>query len=99
MRMTSSCGAGRVLLSSTTCLYVGDYANGKLYTLDPDTVTDNGTAITRMRRTPHATNSMLRMFHRSLTVVFQTGVNGMDAPTDEPQAMLRWIKRRRAYVE
>ena len=71
-------------------LYVGDYANGKLYTLDPDTVTDNGTAITRMRRTPHATNSMLRMFHRSLTVVFQTGVNGMDAPTDEPQAMLRW---------
>lgn len=71
-------------------LYVGDYANGKIYTLDPQTTTDNGTAIVRMRRTPHATNSMLRMFHRSLTVVIQTGVNDTALPSDEPQAMLRW---------
>lgn len=71
-------------------LYVGDYANGKVYTLDPSTVTDNGSNIVRMRRTPHASNTMLRLFHRSLTVVFQTGVNDMDSPDDEPQAALRW---------
>ena len=69
---------------------VGDYSNGKLYTLDVDTVTDNGTNIVRLRRTPHFSNTMLRVFHNSVTVVIQTGVNEESLPTDEPQAMLRW---------
>lgn len=71
-------------------LYVGDYTNGKLYTLDPETVTDNGSNVVRMRRTPHAMSGMFRIFHKALAIIFQTGVNGMDAPDDEPQAMLRW---------
>lgn len=71
-------------------LVVGDFENGNLYALDVDTVTDNGSNIVRLRRTPHASNAMLRMFHSNVTVVIATGVNGESSPTDEPQAMLRW---------
>jgi hypothetical protein len=70
----------------------GDYSNGKLYTLDLATYTDNGETIVRMRRTPHAKNAMKRIFHSEVMVQFETGVNGMTPaiPMPEPQAMLRW---------
>lgn len=81
---------GNCAFSFNEQIMVGDYENGKLYTLDVDTVTDDGERIIRLRRTPHAQNGMLRLFHRSLTIVIQTGVNSESLPTTEPQAMLRW---------
>lgn len=74
-------------------ILAGDYANGKIYTLDLDTYTDNGVGIIRLRTTPHArAGSFNRIFHKSLTLTIETGVNGMtDAiPMPEPQIMLRW---------
>lgn len=71
-------------------IYCGDFENGKVYQLDLDAYTDNGSGIVRMRRSPHARiASMNRLFHKGLTIVIETGVNGMDVD-EEPQAMLRW---------
>jgi len=74
-------------------VYCGDFENGKVYSLDLDSYTDNGSSIVRMRRTPHArVPSMDRLYFKGLTVVITTGVNGMTPaiPMPEPQAMLRW---------
>jgi hypothetical protein len=71
-------------------IYCGDFENGKVYQLDLDTYTDNGSAIVRMRRSPHARlSSMNRLFHKGIVLAIETGVNGM-AVDAEPQAMLRW---------
>lgn len=70
---------------------VGDYENGKLYSLDVDTYTDDGAVIRRLRRCPHLVNDFRRLFHHDLQLQFQPGV-GLDgiAQGTDPQAMLRW---------
>lgn len=74
-------------------IVVGDFENGKVYTLDLDSCYDNGTAIIRMRRTPHArAGNLNRIYHKQLTLTMETGVNSMTPaiPMPEPQIMLRW---------
>ncbi len=68
---------------------VGDYANGKLYELDPDTYSDNGTVITRCRVAPHVTTGLTRAFHQQFQLDIETGV-GIDGSGQgvNPQAML-----------
>ena len=70
---------------------VGDYQNGKLYSLDHDVYTDDGNVIRRMRRCPHLVSDFNRIFHSSLQIQFQPGV-GLDGSVQgtDPQAMLRW---------
>jgi hypothetical protein len=70
---------------------VGDYENGKLYALDPETYTDNGTAISRIRTAPHFSEGMKRIFHSSFQLDMETGVglDGSGQGTD-PQVMLQW---------
>ena len=70
---------------------VGDYQNGKLYSLDHDVYTDDGNVIRRMRRCPHLVSDFNRIFHSSLQIQFQPGV-GLDGNVQgaDPQAMLRW---------
>lgn len=70
---------------------VGDYENGNLYALDNSVYTDAGTTIKRIRRSPHLSNNMHRMFHRKLTIDAQMGVglDGVGQGTD-PQIILRW---------
>lgn len=84
--------AGNCVARFNDTVVVGDYANGKLYTLDVDTSTDDGVNLTRLRTTPHAMSGMNRLFHRQLTLMCETGVNSETAafPMPEPQAMLRW---------
>lgn len=70
---------------------IGDFANGKLYALEVDTYTEDGTTIRRLRRCPHLVNDFNRVYHNSLQLQFQPGVglDGTQQGTD-PQAMLRW---------
>lgn len=72
---------------------VGDYATGAVYSLDSTCYTDNGTSIARVRSSPHASQSLLRIFYSSFQLDMETGVGLSGASTTQgvdPQAMLRW---------
>jgi hypothetical protein len=70
---------------------VGDYENGKLYSLENEVYTDDGATIRRLRRCPHLVNDFLRVYHHDLQIQFQPGVglDGIQQGTN-PKAMLRW---------
>lgn len=70
---------------------VGDFENGKIYSLENETYTDDGQTIRRLRRAPHLVNDFDRVYHKSLQIQFQPGV-GLDGAQQgtNPQAMLRW---------
>jgi hypothetical protein len=70
---------------------VGDYETGAIYALDPNTYTDNGTAIARIRTAPHISKGGRNQFHNSFQLDMETGV-GLDGTTQgtDPQAMLQW---------
>jgi hypothetical protein len=71
------------------CL-VGDYANGNVYAFDLNTYTDNGTPIKRIRRTPHLTTELNRVFYEQLQIQFQPGVGLVTGQGSDPTIMLRW---------
>jgi hypothetical protein len=69
MRHWSNCAAsfqGKVL--------VGDYTNGKIYSLDKLNYTDNGTNVRRVRRAPHLVSDFQREYFDELQIQFQPGV-------------------------
>jgi hypothetical protein len=70
---------------------VSDYANGKIYALDPNSYTDDGVSIARIRTLPHVSKSMKRWFHSSFQLDMETGV-GTDGTGQgsNPKAMLQW---------
>jgi len=70
---------------------VGDYQNGKIYSLSSSIYSDNSEEIIRIRRAPHITSSLTRIFYNSFQLDAETGVgiDGSGQGTD-PQAMLRW---------
>ncbi len=69
---------------------VGDYANGMVYALDLNTYTDNGTPIVRIRRTPHLTQDLNRIFYDHLQIQFQPGVGLVTGQGSDPMMLLRW---------
>lgn len=71
------------------CL-VGDKSNGSIYSLDLGTFTDAGAPILRMRRTPHLTSDLNRVFYDALQVQFAPGVGINTGQGSNPQMMLRW---------
>jgi hypothetical protein len=70
---------------------VGDFENGKVYSLDPEKYTDDGIYIKRMRRSPHASQGLTRVRHNSIQIDMETGV-GLDgtAQGTDPVLMIRW---------
>ena len=70
---------------------VGDYQNGKIYSLDNNVYTDAGNVIRRLRRAVHLVSDLQRQYFDELQIQFQPGVglDGTQQGTD-PQAMLRW---------
>ena len=67
--------------------YVSDYSTGKIYTLDLDTYTDNGSTIVRELASRHVfSEQQLHVFRLWLDI--ETGVGNADAPGDDPQVML-----------
>ena len=67
---------------------IGDKANGKLYALNMDTYTDNGDAITRVRRTQIINNEKNNVLHSKIEIEFEAGV-GLSGGT-APEATLKW---------
>lgn len=68
---------------------IGSSTIGELLTLDWGKYTDNGTTITRLRRSPYIHNGADDwLIHHKLKVEFETGVG--DNTTPDPQVMLRW---------
>ncbi len=69
---------------------VGDYANGKIYKLDPMNYTDDGQQVRRLRRAPHLVADFQREYFDELQIQFQPGVGNSTGQGENPQAMLRW---------
>jgi hypothetical protein len=69
---------------------VGDYQNGKIYSLDNNVYTDNGSTIRRVRRAPHLVSDLQRQYFDELQIQFQPGVGLSTGQGQDPQAMLRW---------
>lgn len=69
---------------------VGDYQNGNLYQLDPDTLTDNGTSISRERVAPHISENMTRHFHHEFQLDMEVGVGTVTGQGQDPQVVMRY---------
>lgn len=63
---------------------VGDYASGKIYEMDQDIYTDDGTAIARVRRAPHLSEEEHNIFHHRLQLDMEVGL------ASNPVIGLRW---------
>lgn len=69
---------------------IGDFQNGNIYAFSETTYTDNGVAQPCIRRCPHLTNDLKRMFHHDLQIQFQPGVGLQTGQGTDPQAMLTY---------
>jgi hypothetical protein len=69
---------------------VGDYENGKLYSIENAVYTEDGAVIRRLRRAPHITTDLQRQYFESFQIQFQPGVGLSTGQGNDPQAMLRW---------
>jgi hypothetical protein len=54
--------------------FVGDYANGKIYTIENDVYTEDGSTIRRLRRAVHLVNDLQREYFDEMQIQFQPGV-------------------------
>jgi hypothetical protein len=84
-RHRSNCGA-----YFANMYIVGDYENGKLYSLENEVYTDDGATIRRLRRAKHITSDLQRQYFEEFQIQFQPGVGLNTGQGDDPQAMLRW---------
>ena len=84
-RHRSNCGA-----YFANMYIVGDYENGKLYSLENEVYTDDGATIRRLRRAKHLTTDLQRQYFEEFQIQFQPGVGLNTGQGDDPQAMLRW---------
>lgn len=69
---------------------VGDFQNGRLYSLSQSIYTDNGDTIPCIRRAPHLVKDYDRVYYQSLQLYFQPGVGISTGQGSDPQAILEW---------
>ena len=69
---------------------VGDYENGKVYSIENAVYTENGAPIRRLRRAVHLVTDLQRQYFEEFQIQFQPGVGLVTGQGDDPQAMLRW---------
>lgn len=67
---------------------VGDYEDGRIYSLEPDANTDDGGILKRVRTTLSINDRQLIQFFSFLQIVLEAGIGGNGQAT--PQLMLRW---------
>ena len=84
-RHRSNCGA-----YFNNMYIVGDYQNGKLYSIENAVYTDDGATIRRLRRAKHLTTDLQRQYFEEFQIQFQPGVGLNVGQGQDPQAMLRW---------
>lgn len=70
--------------------YTADPNTGNIYEIDPETVTDDGNKIKRLRNSPHIWQGLERVFYHAFQVDMETGAGNTLEPGQNPQAMLRW---------
>ncbi len=70
--------------------YVGDYNNGKVYSLDKSTYTDNGEAIVWERYFPHFENLKEHIFWYALHLDVLTGSALLTGQGSDPIIQIRW---------
>ena len=68
-------------------IIVGDWENGAVYTLDPDTFTDDGAPIQRVRSFPHMVQDGDRVLYRQFIADMEVGDVG---DFTDPQVSLDW---------
>lgn len=70
---------------------VGDYANGKLYSMSSSVYSDAGDEISRTRIAPHATSGLKLVRHNSFQLDMEVGV-GIDGSGQgvDPQVMMKF---------
>ena len=69
---------------------VGDSKTGRIYELSPDTYTDAGQTIRRVRAGRHMHDERKRIFHRAFEVDFEFGVGTNSGDGIDPQAMMQY---------
>lgn len=69
---------------------VGDFENGKIYELDLNVYTENGTTIQRINTLPVVFNNDNRVVHSSLKVDFDSGTGLISGQGSDPQVMMRY---------
>lgn len=69
---------------------VGDYNTGKIYELDLETYTENGTTIERIHTFPPVWAENKRVIFDMLNIDFEGGVGLTTGQGSDPQAMLDW---------
>jgi hypothetical protein len=70
---------------------VGDYESGKIYALDPDTYTDDGTSIVRERTAPHVSKDLTLVRHNGFELDMETGVGlSGEGQGSDPKVILTW---------
>ena len=69
-------------------VYVGDKLDGKLYSYDKETYTDNGAIIKCTRVTPPFWNALDRLFFTRFQLDMETGVGLSTGQGSDPQIML-----------
>ena len=84
--------AGQWSMSAFGKLIISDYRDGRIYTLDPETLTDDGEVIVREVISKHGWANLARLSLRELAIDCQTGVGINDGQGDDPQIMLQWSK-------
>ncbi|MBK7892891.1 MAG: hypothetical protein IPJ84_19165 [Bdellovibrionales bacterium] len=70
---------------------VGDYANGKVYSMSSSVYSDAGDEISRTRIAPHATSGLKLVRHNSFQLDMEVGV-GLDGSGQgiDPQVMMKF---------
>lgn len=69
---------------------VGDFENGKLYSMTQEVYTDNGDTIPCVRRCRHLTTDLRRQYFSDLQIQFQPGVGLQSGQGEDPKFILRW---------
>lgn len=72
--------------------YIGDYASGKIYTIESAVYTEDGATIIRDRIGQHISANEERIPVTSVQLLFEEGAGLQIGQGSNPQAMLRWSK-------
>jgi hypothetical protein len=69
---------------------VGDYSNGKIYSLEDSVYTDDELPIKWIYTSPIYHSNGLVLFHKELQINFAVGVGNVTDPGEDPDVMLRF---------
>lgn len=69
---------------------IGDWQDGKIFSLSQTTYTDNGAVLPRIRTATHLVADFKNVFYKDFQIQFQPGVGLQTGQGSDPQAILEW---------